>query len=188
MNYSISPCGFALCLSLSLSIALGCKSSTPAAEQNSGPISPGAPTFNEQFQTRNPRVCSKVTSAPTVAQAALMVQCDFESNSNAGGTTPIFFLATDVTVEMGSPRTYTVADSFLADIDPSGKIYPLHGQATAWTCNEVNPYNAGKNCFMSPGDGKGSGYCWHTSFNAWRCTMTMGGSDRVMNVKGPTTF
>ena len=170
-----------------------CKSGSVEASGSSGgsaaDISPAAPTFNQQFQTRNPRVCAKVTHLPSVAEATVMVQCEQEAASNTGGSSPVFMLATDVAVQMGSPKAYNPGvDNFWDDIDPSSKVYPLRGSSTGYTCTPVNPYNQGKNCSKSFGGQVGQGACWHTQFNEWRCRMTIGGKDQELLVKGPTTF
>ena len=179
----------ALFLSASLLLApLGCNSAAAGQGSGTGSQLTGPATFNEQFQARNPRVCAKVTSPPNVSQATAMVQCDHESNSATGGTTPIFQLVTDITVEMGAARAYTANDSYWLDIDSSAKIYPLRGQSTNWACSPVDAINAGKNCQKSPGVPLGQGRCWHTLFNEWKCSMTTGGPNVVLNVKGPTTY
>jgi len=170
-----------------------CKSGSVQASGDSGgsaaDISPAPPTFNQQFQTRNPRVCAKVTHLPNVAEATIMVQCEQESASNAGGSSPVFLLATDVVVQIGSPKAYNPGvDNFWDNIDPAAKVYPLRGSSTGYTCTPVSPYNTGKNCSKSFGGLVGQGACWHTQFNEWRCRMTIGGTNQELNVKGPTTF
>ena len=137
-------------------------------------ISPAPPTFNEQFQTRNPRTCSKVTHVPSSSEAAIMAQCEQEAASNTGGSSPVFLLATDVVLEMGTPKAFNPGvDNYLDDVDPSAKVYPLRGASTGYSCTPVNPYNQGKNCSKSFGGQVGQGSCWHTQFHEWRCLMTI---------------
>jgi hypothetical protein len=153
-------------------------------------LSPAAPTFNQQYQTRNPRVCAAVTHVPSQAEATIMVQCNYEANSRLTGSSPSLFLATDVVVQMGSARRYDPnMDDQKSDIDPSGRVYPLRGSSTSYTCIAVNPYQHGGNCGKSFGGGMvGQGACYLTSFKEWRCFMTMGGTEQALNVKGPTTY
>ncbi len=166
-----------------------CQRSGASAAGSGAAISPGAPTFNAQFRTRNPRVCAKVTHVPSAAEAAVMVQCDHESNSRTTGSSPGFFLATNVEVELGSPRAYDRRiDDHWDAIDPSAPVYPVRGSSVGYTCIESNPINQGKNCQKSYGGRLGQGACWHTSFNEWRCAMTIGGPEQALQVPGPTTF
>jgi hypothetical protein len=170
-----------------------CKSDSVEASGGAGAsttdISPATPTFNQQFEARNPRVCSKVTHVPSAAEATVMVQCEQEAASNTGGSSPVLMLATDVSVEMGTPKPYNPGvDNYWDNIDPSSKVIPLRGSSTGFTCTPVNPYNKGKNCSKSFGGQVGQGACWHTQFNDWRCRMTIGGKNQELQVKGPTAF
>jgi len=152
-------------------------------------ISPSPPTFNAQFETRNPRTCAKVTHVPSVSEATVMVQCEQEANSNATGSSPVFLLATDVSVQIGSPKPYNPGvDNYWDDIDPAAQVYPLRGSSTGYSCVPVNAYNKGKNCGKSSGGQMGQGACWHTQFSEWRCRMTIGGKNQELQVKGPVTF
>jgi hypothetical protein len=178
-------------LALVFAGVVGCKSSLVQAGggASAADISPAPPAFNQQFETRNPRVCAKVTHVPSAAEATVMVQCQQESNSRTDGSSPGFFLATDVVVQMGSPKPYNPGvDNYLDDIDPSAPVYPLRGSSTGWACTPVNPYNKDKNCSKSFGGEVGKGACWHTQFGEWRCLMTIGGNQQQLQVKGPTTF
>jgi len=152
-------------------------------------ISPAAPTWNAQFEMRNPRVCAKVTHVPSVTEATVMVQCEWESASRTSGSSPSFQLVTDVSVEIGSSKPYNPRmDSALDDIDPSSNVYPLRGSSTSYWCTPANAINRGKNCGKSSGGQDGHGACWHTQFGEWRCFMTMGGKNQELQVKGPVTF
>ncbi len=166
-----------------------CQRSGAGAAASGAAISPGAPTFNAQFQTRNPRTCATVTHVPSAAEAAVMVQCDYESSSRTtGSASPVLFLATDVEVDLGAPRTYNpLADSHWDAIDPAAPIYAVRGSSVAYTCGSY-ALNPGRNCQKESGGRLGQGACWRTSFSEWRCGMTMGGPERVFNVRGPTTF
>jgi len=183
---------FACTLALtSFLVVLGCKSDASGQAAGGGAasaISPAPATFNQQFQTRNPRVCAKVTHVPSVAEAAIMVQCEQEANSNTGGSSPVFLLATDVVVQIGTPKAYNPGvDNYWDDIDPSAKVYPLRGSSTGYTCIEAK-LSPGKNCSKSYGGEVGQGACWHTQFNEWRCRMTIGGKNQELQVPGPRAF
>ena len=97
----------ALCLLAGMPAGIsGCKSIAVAAAGNgSGAEMSGPPTFNSVYQVRNPRLCAKVTSPPTVAQATALVQCSNESDTTGSGS-PAIVVASDLKVEMGAPRNY----------------------------------------------------------------------------------
>jgi hypothetical protein len=177
-------------LALSLSTlmlfgSLGCNSSkVQASGSGSGADVSGPPTFNEQFQARNPRTCAKVTGVPSAAEATALVQCDHDKLLNSY----TLLLVSDLTVEMGSPRVATTMDSDINDLDSTAKIYPLRGQGTNWSCGLVSQWGAGTNCQKWPAVTGGTGRCWHTLFNEWKCGMTSGGPNWVAKQKGPTTY
>jgi hypothetical protein len=85
----------------------------------------GPPTFNDLFQTRNPRVCAKVTTVPNAAQAAVLVQCEREASSILTGFNPVLFLVTDVTLEIGKLRGYIQTLDLGQNIYVTAKVYPL---------------------------------------------------------------
>ena len=167
----------------------GCGARSAGATGSGADLSPAPPTFNAQFEMRNPRVCAKVTHVPSVGEATVMVQCEHEQASRTTGSSPVYLLATDVSVEMGSPKPYNPRmDSALDNIDPSAQVYPLRGSSTGYFCTPANAINRGKNCGKTSGGQVGQGACWHTQFNEWRCFMTIGGKDQELQVKGPVAF
>jgi hypothetical protein len=177
-------CRVGLCVALSMFAAVGCKSSgVLAAGGGSGADLSGPPTFNADFQARNPRTCAKVTSAPNAAQAKALVQCDHDMMMNSY----TLLLVTDLVVEMGSPRAAT-ANEYIQDLDTTAKIYPLRGQSVWWSCGLVSQWGVGTNCQKWPAVPGGVGRCWHTLFNDWRCSMTGGGPNYVTKQPGPTTY
>jgi hypothetical protein len=118
-----------------------------------------------------------------------MAQCDYESSSRTSGSTPLFFLATNVALELGSPRAYNPGvDNYWDNIDPSAQVYPVRGSSVGYVCTPVTSLNQGRNCQKSFGGQLGQGACWHTLFNEWRCRMSMGGPEQALQVSGPTTF
>ena len=137
----------------------------------------GPPTFNEAYQSRNPRICAPVTSPPNVAQAAALVQCSTESDTT-GSSTPLITLVTDLQVQMGAPRDYMPGMDSWSDIDVRGKVYPLRGQGTMWQCSPVAQYGVGQNCVNYPAAAGGQGTCYKTTFGDWKCHMSTGGPGR----------
>jgi hypothetical protein len=180
----------ALCLLAGMLAGVsGCKGSVAqgsgsgsADEKMSGP-----PTFNATYQVRNPRVCAKVTSPPTPAQAKALVQCSNESDTT-GSSYPAIVVATDLQVEMGAPRDYIAGTDGRGDLDPSAKIYPLRGQGTRWSCGPASAYAPGENCMKWPAGPGGVGGCWKTAFGDWQCNMSIGGTNYLTKQKGPTDY
>jgi hypothetical protein len=182
------PRSMALCLLASLLAGTsGCKSIGAAAAGNGPAEMSGPPTYNAEYQVRNPRICAKVTSPPTVAQATALVQCSNESDTT-GSASPAIILATDLQVEMGAPRNYIPGTDDRQNLDTSAKIYPLRGQGTRWSCGAVPEYPAGQNCMKWPAGPGGQGACWKTTFGDWNCTMSIGSTNWVSKQKGPTSY
>jgi hypothetical protein len=147
----------------------------------------GPPTFNEAYQSRNPRICAQVTSPPNAAQAAALVQCSTESDTT-GSSTPLITLVTDLQVEIGSPRDYMAGVDRWSDTDVRAKVYPIRGQGTMWQCSPVATYGVGQNCANYPAAAGGQGSCYKTTFGDWKCHMSTGGPRQVTKLKGPTTY
>lgn len=147
----------------------------------------GGPTMNATYAARNPRVCTKLTKPPTLAQAKALVQCNLEGMFPG----PSLVLVTDVDLEMGAVRNQTPLDQ-TNDSDPRSKIYPLRGSLTRYACSPAADYPAGANCQKWPAavGGNAPGKCWQTSFGNWECTLT-GGSSNQFIVKlgaGPKSY
>lgn len=167
----------------------GCnRNDVQAAGKGSTSEVSGAPTFNETYQARNPRICAKVTSPPSAAQATALVQCSTESDTT-GSSTPLITLITDLEVEIGSPRNFMPGPDYWSNIDPSAKVYPIRGHGTMWQCSPVPQYPAGQNCVSYPAAGStGQGTCFKTTFGDWTCKMPTGGPRQVQKQKGPTVY
>jgi len=145
----------------------------------SGPL-----TMLPDYNARAPRTCSKVTSPPSAAQAAILVQCTMDANSYTG-----LGLIQDVKLEMGSPRAFVYyTDAGLAGIDLNAKVIELRGSYTGYFCNLVSASlnGPGKNCVKSAVP-VAQGWCWKTSFGDWKCKM-QGGAPDMVNGPGPKTF
>jgi len=169
---------------LTLLTPFGCKSADgEGAGQSAGGIS-GPLTQLPQYQARGPRTCSKVTSAPSVAEAAVLVQCTMDAVSETG-----LGLIQDVKVEMGSPRAFVYyTDAGLAGIDLNAKVYELRGSYTGYFCTlaSASLNGPGKNCMKSAVPAA-QGWCWKTSFGDWKCKL-QGGAPDTVNGPGPKAF
>jgi hypothetical protein len=182
-NRLISLPRAALCLfAVTLLTQIGCKSAEGAgatAAAISGPL-----TMLPLYNTRAPRTCAKVTSPPSAAQAAVMVQCTMDSLSQTG-----LGLIQDVKLELGAPRAFVYySDAGLAGVDLNAQVYPLRGSYTGYFCTlssaSLNP--GGQNCLKSVVP-VAQGWCWKTSFGDWSCKLQGGAPDQVVSV-GPRTF
>ena len=147
----------------------------------------GPPTFNTAYQARNPRACARLTTPPSAAQAAVLVQCSTESDSS-GSATPLLTLTTEVNVEMGAPREYIPGINTPSSIDPSARVYPIRGKGILWQCMPIAESTAGQNCMNYPPVAPASGECFKTTFGDWECQMGTGGPRQVTKLKGPTTY
>ena len=166
----------------------GCNGNDVQAGSGSASEVSGPPTFNETYQARNPRICAKVTSPPSAAQASALVQCSTESDTT-GSSTPLITLITDLQVEIGSPRNFMPGPDYWSNIDPGAKVYPIRGHGTMWQCSPVPQYPAGQNCVSYPAAGSiGQGTCFKTTFGDWTCKMPTGGPRQVLKQKGPTIY
>ena len=169
---------------LCLLTPLGCKGAGGGAGQGGAGIS-GPLTMLPEYDARAPRTCSKVTSPPSAAQAAVLVQCTMDSASYTG-----LGLIQDVKLEMGSSRALVYyTDAGLAGIDLNSKIYELRGSYTGYFCNLVSASlnGPGKNCVKSAVP-VAQGWCWHTTFGDWKCKMQGGAPDMVDAQPAPKTF
>jgi hypothetical protein len=175
----------ALCLfALTLLTPFGCKSAGGEGAGQSGAGISGPLTMLPEYNTRAPRTCSKVTGPPSVAQAAVLVQCTMDSKSYTG-----LGLIQDVKIEMGSSRPFVYySDAGLAGIDLNAKIYELRGSYTGYFCTLVSASldGSGNNCIKSVVS-KAQGWCWKSTFGDWSCKL-QGGAPEMMNAPGPKTF
>ncbi len=170
------------CFVLTLLTPFGCKSAD--GEGQSGAAISGPLTMQPEYDARAPRTCSKVTSPPSAAQAAVMVQCTMDALSATG-----LGLIQDVKLEMGSSRPFVYySDAGLAGIDLNAKVYELRGSYTGYFCTLVSASlnGPGKNCIRSVVP-VAQGWCWKTSFGDWKCKI-QGGAPDMVNGPGPKTF
>ena len=175
----------ALCvLALTIFTSIGCKGANGEGAGQSGAGISGPLTMLPEYNTRAPRTCAKVTSPPSAAQAAVLVQCTMDSVSAFG-----VGLFQDVKLEMGSSRPFVYySDAGLAGIDLDAKIYPLRGSYTGYLCTlssaSLDPN--GHNCIKTAVTAA-HGWCWKSSFGDWACKM-QGGAPVMTNSAGPKTF
>lgn len=175
----------AFCLfAFTLLTPLGCKGAGGEGAGQSGAGISGPLTMLPEYNTRAPRTCTKVTSPPSAAQAAVLVQCTMESVSPFG-----VGLFQDIKLEMGTSRAFVYySDAGLAGIDLNAKVYPLRGSYTGYLCTlssaSLNP--GGQNCLKSTVTAA-QGWCWKSSFGDYACKL-QGGVPVTVNSVGPNTF
>jgi hypothetical protein len=170
---------------LTLLAPFGCRSAGGEGAGQSGAGISGPLTMMPEYDARAPRTCSKVTSAPSAAQAAVLVQCTMDGVSATG-----LGLIQDVKLEMGSSRPFVYwTDAGLAGIDLNAKVYELRGSYTSYFCSLVSASlnGPGKNCIKSAVP-KAQGWCWKTSFGDWNCKMQGGAPEMVDAQPAPKSF
>ncbi len=185
MNLSGTMRSASFCLLvLTLLTPLGCKSAGGEGAAQGGASISGPMTMLPEYDARGPRTCSKVTSPPTAAQAAIMVQCSMDGLSQTG-----LQLTQDVQLEMGSPRPFVYnTDAGLSGIDLNAQVYPLRGSYTGYFCTKWGGtlVPIGHNCVVSAVPAA-KGWCWKTSFGDYSCKL-QGGAPKMENGAGPKTF
>lgn len=169
---------------LTLLTPFACKTAGGEGAGQSGAGISGPLAMLPQYQSRAPRTCAKVTSPPSVAQAAVLVQCTMEADSAFGVS-----LIQDPKPEIGKSRKFVYAsDAGLPGIDLDAKVYPLQGTYTAYLCRTVNNMSpAGANCIKTVFPAS-NGWCYKTSFGEWRCRMQGTAPQTLMGQSAPTTF
>jgi len=175
----------ALCLfALTLLTPFGCRSAGGEGADSSGAGISGPLTMLPQYQSRAPRTCAKVTSPPSAAQAAVLVQCTMEADSAFG-----VGLVQDVKPEIGKSRPFVYwTDAGLPGIDLEARVYPLEGSYTAYLCRTINNMSpAGKNCTKVVYS-TSTGWCYKTSFGDWKCRMQGAAQQTEMGQPAHTTF
>jgi len=152
--------------------------------QNDGSELSGPPQMDANYRTRAPRACKALTTPPSAAQAAVLVQCTMEQDRPTG-----LFLMQDVRVEMGTARSYQPeTDSDLKEIDMTSMVYPLSGSLTVYWCSPVTTATpAGKGCTVSPTP-VANGKCWKTTFGDWKCNLIGPAPNSRSGLPGPTTY
>jgi hypothetical protein len=145
----------------------------------SGPL-----TMLPQYKSRAPRTCAKVTSPPSAAVAALLVQCTMDADSLMG-----VGLVQDVKPEVGRPRPFVYAtDAEMPGIDLDAKVYPLQGSYSAYLCKTITSQTPeGRNCTKMV-YASSIGWCYKTSFGDYRCRMQGQAGQMLMGHAPPTTF
>jgi hypothetical protein len=165
MRLSARPLNFALCLlSLTFVASLGF---TRAGGQAPGNGLSGPPVLLPEYQARAPRTCTKLTTAPSLAQAVALAQCAMDGISSGQ-----LFLTQSVNIEMGTPRPFVYqSDAGLSGIDLNAQVYPLRGSYTGYLCNKIGSmYPTGHSCLKSDVP-EATGKCWKTSFGDYKCLL-----------------
>jgi hypothetical protein len=176
----------AMCCAIALMLLtpLGCKNAEGEGAGASSASISGPLTMLPQYGSRAPRTCSKVMSPPSVAQAAVLVQCAMEADSAFG-----VGLVQDVKIEIGKPRKFIYAtDAGMPGIDVDALVYPLQGDYSAYLCRTINNMSpAGANCTKTVNTAT-DGWCYKTSFGDWKCRMHANSAMGVQGKPAPTTF
>jgi hypothetical protein len=151
---------------LTLLTPLGCRSvdgegaSSASAAGLSGP-----PTILPAYQGRAPRTCTSVTSPPSPAVAAALVQCTTDNLSAMG-----LRLMQDVKVELGAPRPVVLStDDGLSELDLKSQVYPMRGSYNSYFCRVINNMVPAESSCLIATVPAGKGWCWKTSFGDWKC-------------------
>jgi hypothetical protein len=129
-----------------------------------------APQLSPRFGSRPPRQCPVITSPPTAAQAATLVQCtmDYETPQQAR-------LLQDVAVQPRSPRAPRNSDGW-PRIDSRFPVVDFSANATVFLCGpilEAVMHNTGSNCDRYRFE-SAPGVCWKTIDGQYRCQINAG--------------
>src|SRR6185437_11446426 len=173
--------GFSALMLLS---SFGCEIACCQTSGDTGFSGPAA--ILPEYQARAPRKCASVTKPPSVAQAAIMVQCSMDGLGSTG-----LSLIQDVKIEMGKPRPFVYqTDAGLAGIDLSEQVYPLRGSYTGYFCTKIGGtlVPAGHSCIRSAVP-ESQGWCWKTSFGDYTCKMHGGATPKMEpGMPAPTAY
>jgi len=174
-------CASALCL---LAFSGNPNANGQGAGQNDGSELSGPPQMNANYQAREPRLCKALTTPPTQAQAAVLVQCTMDQDRPAG-----LFLMQNVKVQMGSARSYQPeVDSNLAEIDTAAQVYMISGSLTVYWCSQATAMTpAGSGSTVSPTP-YAIGKCWRTTFGDWKCNLAGTAPSTRSGLPGPSTY
>jgi hypothetical protein len=144
-----------------------------------------APQLSPRFGSRSPRQCPVITSLPTSAQAAALVQCtmDYETPQQAR-------LLQDIAVQPRSPRNPTDSDRW-PRLDSRFPVVDFSANATVFLCGpilEAVMHNTGSNCDRYQ-FGSAPGICWKTIDGQYRCQINSGlPTNPTRSQPPPTTY
>jgi hypothetical protein len=137
-----------------------------------------------RFGSRPLRPCPKITASPTAEQAAALVQCtmDYETNQQAK-------LHQNITVQLGASRKPGTMDQW-PSLDPRYPVVDIAGSATVYLCGpvlEAVMHNTGANCDRYQYQ-SAPGVCWKTLSGNYSCQINSPLSGVVRNQPPPTTY
>jgi hypothetical protein len=144
-----------------------------------------APQLSPRFGSRPPRQCPVITSPPTSAQAATLVQCtmDYETPQQAR-------LLQDIAVQLRSPRPLKNSDGW-PRIDTRFPVVDFSANATVFLCGpilEAVMHNTGSNCDRYRLE-SAPGVCWKTIDGQYRCQINAGlPTNPTRSQPPPTTY
>jgi len=169
---------------LTLLTPFGCKSAGGEGAGQTGAGISGPLTMLPKYQSRAPRTCAKVTSPPSAAVAAVLVQCSMEADTMFG-----VGLVQDVKPEVGTPRPFVYAtDAEMPGIDLDAQVYPLQGSYSSYMCKTITTQTpSGQNCIKMV-YAASVGWCYKTSFGDWKCRMVGQSGQMLQGQPPPTTF
>lgn len=134
----------------------------------------------KQFGSRDPRTCTSrkepVKGSPTAAQLQQYFICDQEVVRRSATSGDLLYLVTDVKLEVGKGRPFSLATDAVENIDPAQTVYPVRGTYAWWQCSAIGSINGqpGKNCVKDEMT-EASGRCYKSTFGEWHCLMFGGG-------------
>jgi hypothetical protein len=136
-----------------------------------------------KFGARDPRTCASMKEpqkgTPNGDQMKQILICQEEGVARASGG-EILHLVTNVTMQVGKPRPFSMATDAWPDSDPSLPVYPVQGGYTAWSCGVMGymAYQKGHNCWKTE-QPHASGICYRNAFGDWVC--------KFMDINGKTS-
>jgi hypothetical protein len=150
----------------------------------------GAPVMSDFWGTRMPRVCARVTTPPSAAQATALVQCHMDRT-----TREFINLMQNIKIQMTGSRAANGSDTSSGNFDLTSKIYQFRGSNDYYTCAPINEsvmHNTGKNCAYTRAAST-TGSCWKMLDGSYQCEMSIlvgpeGRANTWPDQPGPTTY
>jgi hypothetical protein len=175
---------------LPILLAVCCKSEAQTSASAGVMDLSSPPVMSDLWGTRMPRVCARVTSVPTVAQAIALIQCRMDHTTREAIT-----LMQNITIHMSGSHAVVLADGSADNIDNSSKVYDFQGSNDYYSCapiNEAVMHNTGTNCFVTH-TASTTGSCWKVHDGSYQCEMHFlvgpdGRANTIPNQPGPTTY
>lgn len=132
---------------------------------------PKTGVYGAKYGTREPATCANRKSPINAATARQYFFCDYEGVKSRD----YIYLASDVAIQVGSPRAFIYnSDSLAAAIDTKAPVYDIRGSYTSYQCGVqstmlnafANTHNCNKDVYTTA-----LGICWKDTFGDWHCSM-----------------